>query len=80
MNAPDGDPDPSHGRPLNTVTAATSNGFDNDGINGPDDAGESSYPPPYPYPLRAIQVKIRAFDFSSQQVREVTVTQDFLPR
>jgi hypothetical protein len=75
MNAQDGDP--NHAR---KTDPNASNGFDDDGINGPDDPGESMYPPPYPYPLRAIQVKIRAFEPSSRQVREVTVTQDFLPR
>ena len=37
-------------------------------------------PPPYPYPLRGIQVKIRAFEPDSKQIREVTVVQDFLPQ
>jgi hypothetical protein len=67
-------------------------GFDEDGLNGPDDPGQlrspaevtygwqSRYLPPYPYPLRAIQVKIRAYEASSRQVREITITQDFLPR
>ena len=36
--------------------------------------------PPYPYPLRGIQVKIRVFEPDSRQVREVTVVQDFLPQ
>jgi prepilin-type N-terminal cleavage/methylation domain-containing protein len=36
--------------------------------------------PPYPAPLRGIQVRIRAFDPDSRQIREVTVQQDFLPK
>lgn len=36
--------------------------------------------PPYPYPARGIQVKIRAFDPTSRQIREWTVVHDFLPR
>ena len=40
----------------------------------------SSTSPPYPYPLRGIQVKIRVFEPDSRQVREVTVVQDFLPQ
>jgi hypothetical protein len=90
MNAPDEDPDPTHAR---VMDMNAHNGFDDDGINGPDDPGETYSPigapsgasnhsleAPYPYPLRAIQVKIRAFEPSSRQIREVTVTQDFLPR
>jgi hypothetical protein len=47
---------------------------------GPDHQFESVFPPPYPCPLRAIQVKIRAFEPSSRQIREVTIEQDFVPR
>ena len=35
--------------------------------------------PPYSAPLRAIRVTIRVYEPSSQQVRQVTVVQDFLP-
>ena len=45
-----------------------------------DDDAEKTYPPPYPVPLRGIQVKIRVFEPDSKQVREVTVVQDFLPQ
>ena len=38
------------------------------------------HPPPYAVPLRGIQVKIRAFEPDSKQIREVTVVQDFLPQ
>jgi hypothetical protein len=55
-------------------------GLDNDGKNGPDDAGERETQPPYPYPLRSIQVRIRAFDPDSRQIREVTIVEDFVPR
>ena len=50
-----------------------------DGSDGIDDPGEREAPPPYPYPLRGIQVKIRVFEPDSRQIREVTVVQDFLP-
>ncbi len=53
------------------------NGFDDDGANGVDDAGEREVPPPYPYPARGIQVKIRVFEPDSRQVREVTIEQSF---
>ena len=56
-------------------------GFDNDGVVGiVDDPGERETFPPYPVPLRGIQVKIRVFDPDSRQIREMTVVQDFLPK
>jgi hypothetical protein len=45
-----------------------------------DDPLEWQYAPPYPYPIRGIQVKIRVFEPDSKQIREVTVAQDFLPK
>ncbi len=66
------------------------NGLDDDGnkedgtteaANGVvDDANERLSSPPYPHPLRGIQVKIRVFEPDSRQIREVTVVQDFLPQ
>jgi hypothetical protein len=62
------------------------NGVDSDGdgvinsIDGVvDDPGEMDTSPPYPVPLRGIQVRIRVFEPDSRQIREVTITQDFLP-
>ena len=56
------------------------NGFDDGGVNGiVDDDAERLTSPPYPHPLRGIQVKIRTFEPDSRQIREVTVIQDFLP-
>ncbi len=46
---------------------------------GVDDVTERQYFPPYPYPLRGIQVKIRVYEPDSRQVREVTVTEQFMP-
>jgi len=58
-----------------------SNDFDDGGFSGAvDDAGERETAPPYPFPLRGIQVKIRIFEPDSRQIREVTVVQDFLPK
>ena len=56
-----------------TVDAAT-NGFDdnNDGIV--DDAGEADTSPPYPAPLRGIQIRLRVLEPDSRQIREVTIT------
>lgn len=55
-------------------------GFDNNGNGIVDDIGELETRPPYPYPLRGLQVKIRVFEPDGRQVREVTVVQDFLPK
>jgi type II secretory pathway component PulJ len=56
------------------------NGLDDDSNNVVDDASEWTNPPPYPIPLRGIQVKIRTFEPYSKQIREVTVEQSFLPQ
>jgi hypothetical protein len=45
-----------------------------------DDAGEMETSPPYPYPLRGIEVRIRCYEPSSRQVRQVTVRQTFVPQ
>ena len=47
--------------------------FDDDGINGVDDAGELGWPGTDDFaPLSAIQIKVRFCDEISRQVREVT--------
>jgi hypothetical protein len=57
-------------------------GLDNDGNGLVDDDLEkgTNNVPPYPVPLRGIQVRIRVFEPDSKQIREVTVVQEFLPR
>ncbi len=55
------------------------NGADDDNVNGVDDVGERETSPPYPVPLRSIQVRIRIIDPNSRQVRQVTVTSNFVP-
>jgi len=54
-------------------------GFDTDNQNGVDDVGERETSPPYPVPLRGIQVKIRALEPDTRQIRQVTVVSDFIP-
>ena len=56
------------------------NGFDDDGNGIVDDDGEKLTSPPYPVPLRGIQVKIRVFEPDSRQIRELTIVQDFLQK
>ena len=46
-------------------------------VDSPDELLTS---PPYPVPLRGIQVKIRVYEPDSRQIREVTIEQDFLPK
>jgi hypothetical protein len=36
-----------------------------------------SYPPPYPQPLRGIQIQIRVSDAKSERVKVLTIRQDF---
>jgi hypothetical protein len=55
------------------------NGLDDDGNNGVDDLNERETSPPYPSPLRGIQIIIRTLDPDSRQVRQITVTSDFTP-
>ncbi len=43
-----------------------------------DDSSEMEAPPPYRYPLRGIQIRIRAFETDTKQVREVSVVHEFL--
>ncbi|WP_425398346.1 PulJ/GspJ family protein [Aeoliella sp.] len=46
---------------------------------GPDDMGERETSPPYPVPLRGVQVKLRVYEPDSRQIREVTVRQHLVP-
>ncbi|MCE5269429.1 MAG: hypothetical protein LLG00_16255 [Planctomycetaceae bacterium] len=62
------------------LAGASSNGLDDNNNGVVDDDGEKTTSPPYPYPLRGIQVKLRVFEPDSRQIREVTVVQDFLPQ
>jgi hypothetical protein len=54
-------------------------GLDSNGGGGVDDATERETAPPYDTPIRSIQIKLRVFERDSRQIREVTVTQDFVP-
>lgn len=53
-------------------------GLDNDGINGVDDDGEQETAPPYPYPIRGLEIKFRIIEKNSKQIRQSTVVQNFL--
>lgn len=45
-----------------------------------DDAGEFEQPPPYNVPLRGVEIRIRCYEPSSQEVRQITVQHSFLAR
>jgi type II secretory pathway component PulJ len=58
-------------------------GLDNDSPGSPgygivDDAGERETCPPYPFPLRGIQITIRVWEPSSGTIRQVTVEESFM--
>ena len=55
-----------------------SDGLD-DGTSAVDDHGEWETSPPYPVPLRGIQVRIRVYEPDSRSVREVSINQHFVP-
>ena len=61
-----------------TIFDEGTDGLDNDGINGVDDPGERETSPPYPVPLRGIQVTIRLYEPGTRQVRQATVGADFI--
>jgi hypothetical protein len=48
------------------------NGIDNNGANGPDDLSERETSPPYPFPLKSIQVRIRMYEPDTRQVRQAS--------
>ena len=60
--------------------------FDADGDGTPtnlgagDDPGELETAPPYPAALRGIEVRLRCYEPSSLQVRQVTIRHSFVPR
>jgi hypothetical protein len=73
-------------------TAYENNGVDDDGdgtiddgANGKDDntngaideAEERETAPPYPVPLTGIQIRLRVYEPSSRQIRQITILQSF---
>jgi prepilin-type N-terminal cleavage/methylation domain-containing protein len=53
-------------------------GFDDNGDDRADDAGERETSPPYPVPLRGLEVRLRCYEPSSRQVRQITIRHSFL--
>ena len=56
------------------------NGFDDNGDGVPDDPAEFETSPPYPVPLRGIEVRIRCYEPTSKQIRQITVRHTFLKK
>ena len=61
------------------LTDEGANARDDNGDGVVDDSGEQETSPPYPVPLRGIEVRIRVYEPSSRQVRQVTVRHTFVP-
>ena len=72
-------PNPLPASLIDSLVDEGSNGFDDTGVNGVDDMGERETSPPYPIPLRGIQVRLRIIDPDSRRVRQMTVVSDFTP-
>lgn len=53
------------------------NGLDDDGDGTVDNSAELDTLPPYAAPLRGLRITIRVYEPGSQQIRQVTVVQDF---
>jgi hypothetical protein len=54
-------------------------GLDNNANGEVDEPAEFETSPPYPFPLRGLEVRIRCYEPSSRQVRQVTVRHTFVP-
>jgi prepilin-type N-terminal cleavage/methylation domain-containing protein len=57
-----------------------SDGFDDNGDDLADDQAEQETSPPYPVPLRGLEVRIRCYEPSSRQVRQITIRHTFLAK
>ena len=55
------------------------NGIDDNSNGIVDDAAEQETAPPYPVALRGIEIRIRVYEPTSRQVRQVTVRHTFVP-
>jgi len=53
------------------------NGLDDNGDGLPDNPPEYETSPPYPVPLRGIEVRIRCYEPTSKQVRQITIRHTF---
>ena len=63
----------------NSIVDQGTNGIADTAANGVDDVVARETTPPYPVPLRGIQVRLRIMDRDTRQVRQMTVSSDFIP-
>ncbi|MEM7311602.1 MAG: prepilin-type N-terminal cleavage/methylation domain-containing protein [Planctomycetota bacterium] len=61
-------------------TDESTNGLDENNVGGVDDLTELESPPPYPVNITGLEVRIRTWDVSTGQVRQVSVVGDFVPK
>jgi type II secretory pathway pseudopilin PulG len=61
-----------------SLTDEGTNNADDNGDRLPDNTPESETSPPYPVPLKGIEVRIRCFEPTSKQVRQVTIRHTFI--
>lgn len=61
------------------TTDEGTNGQDDNGDGVIDDSNERETSPPYPVPLRGLEVRIRCYEPQSRQVRQITIRHTFVP-
>lgn len=66
--------------PSDALVDEGTDGLDNNTNSLVDEGDEQETSAPYPYALRGLEVRIRCYEPSSRQVRQVTVRQTFMPR
>jgi hypothetical protein len=54
-------------------------GLDSNNQNGVDDIGERETRPPYNYPIRGIEIRIRTVEKTTKQVHQTTILHSFVP-
>jgi hypothetical protein len=71
---------PSDSNPLtNPLVDEGTNGIDDNNNGFVDEIAEQETTPPYPFPLRGLEIRIRCYEPASRQVRQVTVRHTFVP-
>lgn len=53
------------------------NGVDDNGVNGADDLMERETVPPYPFPLKVMQARIRMYEPDTRQVKQISQNIEF---
>jgi prepilin-type N-terminal cleavage/methylation domain-containing protein len=66
------------GIPAGSIDEGT-NGVDDNGDGLVDDIAELETSAPYPTPLRGLEIRIRCYEPSSRQIRQITVRHTFVP-